>query len=209
MRIHEIAEYYPALRLAKKIAAECQPYLSQISPTTRLWRGMYDSSTMQTSKLKCPVGRQPMSTAEHLHEFIDGWFLSNTGISYRSNAVFATGNPTMAAEFGRPFAIFPTGAFKFCWSPNVIDMTYDLVKPRSSMYSNLEDIAEPEDDEEEKEQLETMENALVSAKYIQNHLVDAIQSGNEIMIHCPTYFLVAAEVVDDVMQHLVELCNAQ
>lgn len=209
MRIHEIADANPLLTLAKNIAAECQPYLNQISHETRLWRGLGNSWSRMPSKMKCPVGRVPQSTVGYVHEIIDDWFLEKTGISYRSNAVFATGNHNMAGEFGKPFVIFPTGEFKFCWSPNVIDMTFDLVKPRSHMFSDLSEMPAEDDDESIDEVHEVIESALSTARYTEDGLFDAIRSGNEIMIHCSTYYVVDPVHIDDVMQHLVELGNAQ
>ena len=208
MKINEIADTNPLLTVAKNIAAECQPYLNQISHETRLWRGL-SSTRGVPAKLKCPVNRVPQSTVEYVHAMIDDWFLEKTGISYRSNAVFATGNIAMAAQFGATYAIFPTGDFNFCWSPLVIDMTYDLVKPRSHRFSDLSEMPEEDDNESIDEVHEVVLGSLDAAQYRQNNLSTAIKSGHEIMIHCSTYYAVPKDNVDEIMHHLVTLGKQQ
>jgi hypothetical protein len=208
MKINEIADANPLLTLAKNIAAECQPYLNQISSGTRLWRGLSGRGRVPT-KLSCPVNRQPQSTTGYVHEMIDDWFVTKTGIAYRSNAVFATGNADMAREFGELYAIFPIGDFKFCWSTKVIDMTYDLVKPRSHVFSDLSDMPEEDDNDSIDEVQEAVIGALENAQYKQDNLPAAIYSGNEIMIHCKQYYAVPHINIVNVMGHLIDLGKGQ
>lgn len=171
------------------ITRKCFPYIRMIGWDNYLYRGIHPA-TVPFSINKCPVNRNPKDTDIDMHNIADAWFQSEFGTRYRSNAVFASGSHAQAAEYGHVYAIFPCGKFKFCWSPDVADMTKEF-KWISVRARNDEDGGEGR-----------MMEALANSNYGEQDLSFARESGNEIMIHCDEYIMVDAE--DGLLDELVK-----
>ena len=135
--------------------------------------GLYAADSLVV-KVKNPKNREPVDTDHNVSSTADKWFEKKFGIKYRSNSLFVTGNLGTAEEYGETVAIFPIGEFSFCWSPKVSDFTYSLIKG-----SELTDGFD---------ELEEVTRHMDLADYTSTNLIAAIDSGNEIMIHCPAGF---------------------
>ena len=180
MKIFEVEQKDPYKIAAELIMQNCGPFLRQIKSlkTDILYRGVngIDTSKLMV-KLPCPVNRKPSDTWLSTHDAADQWFLDNTGIRYRSNSVFCTGDQYVASGYGDTFAIIPVGEFSFCYSNIIGDMTYAV--------GNLKE--DPDTDEGVAE----IHKILKKGKYQQNtNLRSAIKSGSEIMIHCDSYYAI-------------------
>ena len=94
--------------------------------------------------------------------------------------MFCSGDPHMAEGYGAVGVIFPVGNFDFCYSPNVSDMS-EMLGQHLSSYDDADDSVEPE-----------IISLLSQANYQHNTSINgfrqAIQSHNEIMIHCEYYY---------------------
>ena len=187
MKIFEVEQKDPYKIAAELIMQNCGPFLRQIKSlkTDILYRGVngIDTSKLMV-KLPCPVNRRPLDTDIDIHIAADEWFLKNTGIKYRSNAVFTTGDSFVASGFGTSVcAVFPKGEFSFCYSKVVGDMTdYLNINTDASLPEGIAEISKK----------------LKLGKYKQNlNLRAAIKSGNEIMIHCDSYYAIIIPTSDN------------
>jgi len=185
MKVHEIITEAMSTKpagIAKTILRDCGPYLSMIGnkPTQyKIWRGTNDIGTV-FSKNKCPFNRSPRDTDEEVHWVVDEWFLERTGIRFRSNATFGTGDyDVVVSNYGSPYIIFPIGEFSYCWSTKVADMTYDLFNPDEGEILGTE--------------VKKIQSELKKSNYVFNESMrQAIESKHEIMLHCPNgYYAVA------------------
>jgi hypothetical protein len=174
----------------KQLQRNCKQFLNEanidvnnIANTKLLYRGV--SRTIPTmQRIECPHHRSPMNTDPQVHQIIDAWFVKYTRVGYRSNAFFGTGDFKNAEFYGQPCAIFPVGDYEYCWSPNVKDLTITLQQNNTEIStatkSNTLEVA--------------VDNMLKKSKYLCNvRLDEAIASGNEVMIHCKSAFIVPLE----------------
>ena len=184
MRIDEVISqslWEPAVSIKR----DCGPFLAQIKGRVdklALFRGVslrYADSNF--SRAACLVDRYPVSTDPTVHEVSDSWFEHRTGIKFRSNAVFASGDAKEAGGYGVLFAIFPIGKFEICYSPVYKDLFQKWSdfedKHGYKLHGLASDLIEDE-----------VDNILRAGQYRTSTLTTAIKSMNEIMIHCDEYY---------------------
>jgi hypothetical protein len=140
-----------------------------------LWRGFGQNNFHGTVELGPVEDRLPRDTPEWIHRLADQWFLENFGVRYRSEALFCTGDKSVALYYGNIYPVVPLGEFRFCWSPTIQDF-YGAV-------SKLE--LEPSDTSK-------LYRLLESVGYTDQDLTKAIQSGSEIMLHASSYLVLAS-----------------
>jgi hypothetical protein len=111
---------------------------------------------------------------------VDDIFLEMTGIRFRSNATFGSGNTQIANDYGATCALFAVGNFKFCWSPRVKDLTFDLLDAEYLKELKVRRIsAKP-----------YIQNQITISNYQTSDLIAGIDSGNEVMVHATAgYYL--------------------
>lgn len=184
--INEDASEKELINIARTIMRDCGPYLQQIDNkplSYGLFRGI-DISDFFT-KTTCPKNREPRDSDIGAHKIADEWFFKNTGIRFRSNAIFATGDMQSADEYGDTYRIFPIGNFTICWSPLAKDMTNEV-------FANCE-----EDDFNTKRQWKAaLFNDLAALNYQTTDVKEAIISDNEIMINCNMAYLLRIDEDD-------------
>lgn len=185
MKIFEVEQKDPYKVAAELIMANCGPFLRQIKYLKRdiLFRGIRGLNVSKVmNKLPCPTNRLPLDTAMDIHLVADDWFFHNTGIRYRSNAIFCTGDRYVTSGYGDPCAVFPIGEFSFCYSNTIGDMTNtigDLKNDVATREGTLE-----------------VHKILNRGRYKQNtDLRRALKSHSEIMVHCVSYY--AIPMIDD------------
>jgi hypothetical protein len=179
--------------IAKKILKDCIPFLTEINYQAHsysIFRGMYGLEKIFFAG-KNPIYRQPRDTEYVLHKIVDKWFLSKTGVQYRSNALFGTGDEMEALSYGNVYRIFPIGEFSFVWSPNVKDLTYDVLE-YINPYEYLPDTSYDEEKKNKElvrlhlnpELINHVHSIMTDAGYQRTNLKQAIESGCEISLHC-------------------------
>jgi len=170
---------------------DCQPFLQATNNLEyRLYRGIRSIVPFDGKLIKeaaCPVGRRPKDSPMFLHRVADQWFFNETGIAFRSNSVFCTGNNAEAIEYGTVYLMIPLGNFDFCWSPNVEDLYRKFDQTRYHSYNADAMVGEALYDKE------SLIHDLDHSKYRFNSSVNdfrsGIVSGNEMMIHCDQYYI--------------------
>jgi hypothetical protein len=111
--------------LAKQIAKDCAPWLSQYRTTT-LYRGMNLSDPM-VKEIYYNVGdtaylgavrndRKPKDMQKIVHNAFNKHFVSKVGVPLRSASLFVTKSKQLANTYGRMMCILPIGEFHYTWS---------------------------------------------------------------------------------------------
>lgn len=161
------------------IVQNCKPYLNAISNEPDdfvLYRGMSTKEPFVTKQVQ--ENRRPLGMDRKVHDLVDSWMYDKFGVRFRSNAIFTSGHKGFATAFGHPYAIFPIGNFKIAWSPEVNDL-FDAL-----------------DVDNETATEENVDQALNDLNYQNSDLLAAIESGNEVMIHCDKYYAVRGAVFE-------------
>ena len=148
----------------KAIHHDCGPYLSAVKnwSMNSMWRGlssysMHPDLSKIVSKAersndislilnqdpsiflcRTPVERRPRDTDVWFHQLMDSYLKTKSGISYRSNSVFATGDVNIARTYDTPHMIFPRGNFHFCYNTNVGDMWQNVISDVSDAKDRME-----------------------------------------------------------------------
>lgn len=149
------------------IQRDCKPFLES-GVTRLLFRGMRNK-TKTFMKIAVRQDRQPKSMDVDIHNLADKWFDEKFGFKARTTAVFVSGDSVEAKDYGKLYAIFPIGDFRFVWS-----------QKSSDLFVSLFDLAGT------VKKLEQLD-------FKDTDFVDAIKSGNEIMLHCTEYYAVAVD----------------
>ena len=191
MKIFEIDSSSKHRQLAELIQKKCAPFLKQIPnlETDVLFRGVRGpNSSLNIFKGTCPVNRKPLDTPMYVQKVTDAWFLKKTGIQYRSNAIFCTGDDFVALTYGNLYVILPIGEFSFCYSSTMGDLasiTGDLMQ-----------------DPETPEGVAEISKILKNSNYKTTGLRAAIKSGSEVMVHCDEYYAMTVELYDEVIKYM-------
>lgn len=143
--------------------------------TAYLWRGFGEKNFQGIVELGPIKGRIPRDTPKWIHEIADQWFFDNFGVRYRSEALFCTGDKSVALYYGNIYPVVPVDEFRFCWSPVIEDF-----------YGTVSKLKLEQGDSTEVFRL------LETANYTDQDLIKAIESGSEIMLHAPSYLVLAS-----------------
>ena len=170
-------------RMLTLLQQNCKSFLSQAGWDNPLYRGvssLLPPVSIQTNR----PGRAPTSTNKAISKLADDWFLEKTGVRYRSNAVFTSGNHSHSGSYGHVYIVYLIGDFKFCWSPIVEDMFMMIsglqphVARRATEPTQIPNHIKSE-----------IVRLLGEANYKTDDLVAATCSNSEIMVHCSKYYL--------------------
>ena len=181
MRIDEITQS-PDEKVIEFITQHCKPYLDEVDGISKalgdlaLYRGvsMFKFDEGEYARI-VPVNqnRRPTNTSAVAHQAVDDWFQAKFGIRFRQSSVFCTGNlgdaQSYAGTSGTTAIVMPVGDYDYCWSPDVGDLYIELQRNKGYSLSALMDINHYKCNED---------------------IIAAIQSDNEIMLHCQSVMLV-------------------
>ena len=109
--------------LKQLLKRDCKKFLNESDKL--LWRGTFktvkDWLTIAPRK-----DRSPMSTGWNMHEWADRYFQKYFGWKARSEGVFVSPKYHTASYYGNPCMFFPIGNYKYIWSPDIEDFTFDV-----------------------------------------------------------------------------------
>lgn len=129
------------------------------------------------------TNRRPLDNTPKMHDLLDKWFVDKFGFPARSGSLFCFGSSERgrrnAAGYGSLYLIFPIGDFKYVWSPKVFDLF---------LFTGGLSIESSSEDEDEKNRKAHFYEMLESFSYTNKELETAITLGNEMMIHCNSYY---------------------
>lgn len=195
MRLNEFHNPAPAANQTPEEAAniirrDCQPFLAATDGLQYcLYRGIRPiimGAGQILHKAMCPIGRKPTDSSRFLHLVADKWFHKTTGIAFRSNAIFCTGNKAEAVEYGTCYIMIPIGNFDYCWSPFVEDMY------RRFDRDHYHSITTDDRSESALQEEQRLQELFSKSGYRSNiSIADfrrGIGSGSEMMIHCDHYY---------------------
>lgn len=149
--------------------------------TRKFYRGVSLRHPLDKATIIRPrKDRRPRNTSSELHKIADKWFLDNFGISYRSQAIFATPQFYVAQGYAASpehvVRIIPLSEYNFCWSTKISDMLMLCMAPSAR---------------------ETITQRLIAADYKDTDLSAAHESGNEIMIQCDSYISIPIGLLNE------------
>jgi hypothetical protein len=108
-------------KLAGQIRTNCSWYLEIFKKQNKyLYRGRWNSDELAFQS-KPPQKRNPLDSDREATKLYDQ-MASMLGIkALRSNSIFVTSDPELAADFGQVYYVFPFNSCAFTWSRNLGD----------------------------------------------------------------------------------------
>lgn len=173
MKIYEILrEGVDDLSIEEILNRDCGKWMAEAAGHVA-WRGIeLIRKPPPISIATCPVGRKPRNLDRGIHTLVDDWFLEQSGVRFRSNALFTTGSKVDASSYGTRIGIFPIGDYNYAWSPAVEDLFMT--------FSGYERDDQP-----------AILDIMNQANYQFNkNLIGGIESNCELMINCNTAYMV-------------------
>lgn len=192
---------------AQLIYDHCQPFLRSSGWSwpngSFLYRGMGRIEPEPFLEVSVKP-RVPKDSTKEIHKLLDDQFAEDYGVRFRSNAIFCTGAQGIASDYGTVYMIFPIGKFDFLWSAEVDDafnyfdgykhgMNPMVLKKHPNLFS-VRDIWGMEDESDAfKTYFGELKAALNDKAFdytFNKDLEGAINSDNEIMLSCHSYYAV-------------------
>lgn len=190
-------------RLITEIIARCQPFLKALSYKAhdkQLYRGIGSipppSLLTPTGELRTYPGhnphRSPSNTPKAVHTEINHIFTRMFQFPFR-NGTFVTHNIHIAETYGMVVTVLPIGDFHFLWSPYVDDLfgNWDEFESDELFKSKTTGTPRPTNEVIQNKYLDIIESNQL--QYRTTNLLDAVDSGNEIMIYCDRCIVLPTE----------------
>lgn len=194
-------EQKSAEEIAEMIKRDCSPFLKEWRNYRPLFRGSKIDGNFQ--KFIVDKNRKPKHTNQEIHDALNDGMYDLTGIHYRTEAVFTTGDRRMAEEYGTPCLFFPIGHYNYLWSYKVNDAYNWFNLPLSAASQNYavrSGAVKADPFKDMQSYLTQLKQFIVSpaAGYVHNSdLHEAIETGHEIMFACNSYYLITAYDISD------------
>lgn len=120
--------------LWQELQKNCKQFLKDYSKTGLskkgiwIWRGAGQNvDFVKGFKEIIPrVDRKPKDMSYELHHHFDSEFYHKFGWYARSEGVFTTSKLSEAKNYGNPYLFFPSGRYKFIWSPTIDDLYSEI-----------------------------------------------------------------------------------
>jgi hypothetical protein len=182
--------------IIRLIDEKCDPYIKELRKhkpiNNLLYSGRSDKGDLFIGTVR--QDRKPRNTDKERHSIADTLFLKHFGFKARSNAVFVTGSEMEASYYGTSYMVFPMGSYQFVWSPQVRDFTmaiddFSVWRPvgiKDTMMVTIHGKAYTDS----PAYIEKSLDRWISDKYKKDSIINAIKSGNEVMLHCDQYVAV-------------------
>ena len=164
-----------------RIKQDCQPYLQAIRGDLQgypIFRGLQGTNSMvMTGRVRLD-DRRPAGMEQEQHDLLNMYFTERYGEPYR-NALFVSGDANFAKDYGNLYLIFPREEFSFLWSPDVRDLYF--------IDSYIQDAIDDDKEEGEYDHKQFI-RYMDKCNYMDSWFTRAVQSNNEIMIRCESYY---------------------
>ena len=215
MRAREfIAEEEVSIENIRNFVVEnCQPFIKEIGGIQNITsKVMYRGTNVRsdyTIIVPAYTNRKPANTSAVLHKAFSS-AMDQLGIkARRDNSLFVTSVYSDAGLYGREYVVIPIGDFSFSWSNAIDDFYLDIVDHLEkftdiSAKEKQDDVYLDYDDLHDMIETGTVvinEDRLlefISTYYKTSNLIEAIQVGNEIMIHSEKCFLIREDIFAEV-----------
>jgi len=182
MRAFELYERHhfhaPATEeIVAKIKRDCQPWLAAANGHIA-YRGIR-GATEDFVDGKVNQNRRPIDIEPAIHDEINDIFQSLGFVAQRGNSLFVSGSIKQAKFYGRDtggvFVVLPKGNFEFTWSPYIDDLNGQA-------------------DEIEMMDSNELERFINNNYQDGGNLREAIETGNEIMLHCKEFYAIDSDL---------------
>jgi hypothetical protein len=224
---------YTNVNLAVKYMLEhCQPWIQAVGLNRIVYRGTNTTNDVFVRAVR--DDRKPRDSGQPIHELFNKLITMAGGIANRSNSAFLAGNSTSAGIYGNVRVAIPAGEFNYTWSPKWSDWYVDLVGTNLAfgqiMYPEMKHELVKRYREEmdplsftapPAETRKAFNNILydinnydpIAVKHTilaDKNLIEAVESGYELMVKCPAVLYIEYDVyVDYVVPNYLEQQNEQ
>jgi len=127
------------------------------------------------------MDRKPKDSSPRFHAIADAWFARKFGVNFRSQSLHLTARILTAQTHGATPAhvmrVVPLSPYRYCWSPNAVDLLFAAKKMEHSSEGEIA-------------------SHLESLNYQTDGLDAAFDSGNEVMLHCERYMAIPLHLLD-------------
>jgi hypothetical protein len=183
--------------LAMKIKTECSDaYTAMENISQILYRGMLlGNSIARFFKLKPSLNiflgkpredRKPVDVKLETQEKYDAYLRDAGMTALRSNSIFCTTSQSDAKQYGELYMIFPKNGFEFTWSPDVKDLTNNVIQSwrHKAFPSNF---AKQYTDLNKVRFDDYLKYYFSQIRFDNTHFEEALRSKNEILIRGEFY----------------------
>jgi hypothetical protein len=176
-----------ARKILKILLKDCKPYIDILKKNNFMYYFLTGRRINEEFiKRKVRQDRRSLDTPDDIHKWVDDWFLKKFGIKARSQTVFCTSRYGQASSYGKVYFLFPIGKFEIIWNKK-----YPDIFNRAFMDRGLESYKEY-----------FMDN--FADAYVKGKPIEALKSGNEIMLHCKEYYLMWASSINPVKDIVID-----
>lgn len=166
------------------IQRDCASFLSQVEDPFSLYKGAGAGYRFEKKQVRLD-NRRPVEMDSVYHDAVNKYMTYKFGAPFR-NALFVFGSAGEAEFFGNVHSIFPIGEFEFLWSPLVNDLNYKV----NSMIVHNNPVPDW-DGWIADHDAQALVRGVAGGLYQNTDLQEGIDSGNEIMVRCKDYYIMA------------------
>jgi len=198
--IIEDVSVFEVEQFVNRIKQDCQPFLKQANGR-HMYRGLGNATKPFMGKSVRLTNRKPKDVPIIFHDMINTYFTKKFGAPFR-NAMFCSSMLTFADYYGNIYSVYPIGDFEFVWSSEVEDLYMELDEIDPDYKKEIKQLNNTSKIKATKQILNVIKDS-----YSNSNLQGALDSGNEIMIRCNSYYAVANKIVQDPMYNFERLMN--
>lgn len=117
---------------AEIIKRDCAKWLDE-SGGKFAWRGIHNTNDPHIKTLSKTFfiasvrnDRRPKDSPLWLHDALNKYFVSKTGVPVRSASMFCVGDQALSSNYGYRGIVFPIGDYHYTWSKKVADATHSF-----------------------------------------------------------------------------------
>lgn len=202
-------ECAPVLKDLRKIGSKDKPLF--------FIRGTYTDAPIEGEIRLVRKMRSPKDTSQMVHKWMDDYFAEKYKFRMRSNGLFVKGNKNIVSSYGSEHIILPIGKYKYYWSEDIEDLFQIsgtiMISDKFRQYGR--DKFDPESPEYHEWYMESFKvdtsiragklkedfpehyelikgwilEGLNASTYKTTGLKRALQSKNEIVLKCDSYWI--------------------
>lgn len=196
------SDYGEQLReLSDIITEQCQPWIQEIGGMENFYdlpfyRGIKNAVSGAWEVRPVRQDRRPSDSPKALHEFFNRIIAQSGKVANRSNSLFAYGEPNRTLPYGATHVVIPLGDFHYTWSTEMQDWygnALDYVTYSDIMNHRLSDASLSA-----QKYTKALTNSI---RGDDGSLLEARQSGHEVMIYSSHAILIDHHAWADLVEH--------
>lgn len=165
---------------AKKIVSDCAPWFKANAPSHYIiWHGT-SSFKKESMLIRNRPRSNPSNSSIQIHNTVNRILQIKFGWLPRTEGLFVSGDRNVSSVYGKAYACYPVGDFKFVWSPDIADLfMYWKSYVAKHKHLHISEIT--------RKFAYDLENSI---EWKNTDIRQAITSGHEIIINASAFYLV-------------------